>query len=147
MKADSKGEKPKVENLFKGINFTPSQEELDQMQTYEEELFSKLISSVGDCRWKWPLGIQHVVESPHLVHLLRSWEAAVDDATKEEAERKVLETFGGNIKISTIPLPPALGGEERERLVEIVGKWNSSHSFKCKYLLFLNFREAILNFF
>merc|ERR1712110_1335740 len=47
------------------------------------------------------------------------------------AERRVLEAFSENIKISTIPLPPALGGEERERLVEIVVKWNSSHSFKC----------------
>ena len=122
-----------MENLFKGINFTPSQEELDRMQTYEEELFSKLISSVGDCRWSKE--IQHVVESPHLVHLLRSWEAAADDATKEEAERRVVDAFSRNIKISTIPLPPALGGEERERLVEIVGKWNSSHSFKCEYLL------------
>ena len=96
-----------MENLFKGINFTPSQEELDRMQTYEEELFSKLISSVGDCRWS--KGIQHVVESPHLVHLLRSWEAACD-ATKEEEERKVLEAFGENTKMTSAPLPPALGG-------------------------------------
>ena len=107
--------------------------ELDQIKTSEEELFSKLISSFGDCRWS--NGIQHVVESPHLVHLLRSWEGA-DDATKEEAERRVLKAFSENIKMTSISLPPALGGEERERLVEIVGKWNSSHSQKCECLLF-----------
>ena len=133
LQADSRGEKPKVENLFKGSQFTPSQEELNQMKTYEEALFSKLISSVGPGGWS--KGILHVVERPHLVHLLRSWESA-DDATKEEAERKVLEGFGGNIKMISIHLPPALGGEVREGLVEIVGKWNSSHSNKCEYLLF-----------
>ena len=122
-----------MENLFKGINFTPSQEELDWIKTYEEVLFSRLISSVG--LGGWTKGIQHVVERPDLVHPLRSWEAA-DDATKEEAERRVLEAFGEGIKMTSVPLPPALGGEERERLVEIVGKWNSSHSFKCEYLLF-----------
>ena len=106
------------------------------MKIYEETLFSKLISTFGDCRWS--KGIQHVVENFHLVHLLRSWEAADDatkDATEEEAERRVLEAFGGNIKMTSVPLPPALGGEEKERLVEIVGEWNGSHSWKCEYLL------------
>ena len=102
-------------------------------QLVHGKLFSKLISSFVNCRWQWSLGIQHVVERPHLVQLLRSWEAA-DDATKEEAEQRVLEAFYGNVKL--IPLPPALRGEERERLVEIVGKWNSSHSTKCEFLLF-----------
>ena len=77
------------------------------MKISEEMLFSKLLLSFGDCRW--PKGIQHVVERPHLVHLLRSWEAACD-ATKEEEERKVLEAFGENTKMTSAPLPPALGG-------------------------------------
>ena len=98
------------------------------MKTNGEKLFSQLISSVGPGGWS--KGIQHVVENFHLVQLLRTWEAA---NAKEEAERRVLEAFGGNIKMTSIPLPPTTGGEERESMVEIIGKWNSNHSMKCEF--------------
>ena len=130
LQADGRGEKPKVENLFKRSQFTPSQEELHQLKNYEEALFLRLLSSFGDCRW--PTGIQHVVENPHLVELLRTWEAA-DGATKEEAERRVLEAFRKNIKMISVPLPPTLGGDEKEGMEELFQKWNSDHSMKCEY--------------
>ena len=133
LKADGKGEQPKVENLFKRslLVFTPSQEELHQMTNYEEALFSQLISLFG--AGGWPLGIQHVVENPHLVELLRSWEA-MDAATKEEAERRVLKAFGKNIKmISGPPLPTSMGGADREGMEELFQRWNSNHSMKCEY--------------
>ena len=101
------------------------------MKTYKETLFSRLISSVGECRSQWPLGIQHIIESPNIVQLLRSWTAA-DSATKAEAERKVFEAFDEKIKM--VLLPPALGAEEMEELVEIIAMWNSSHSIKCECL-------------
>ena len=131
LQADSKGDKPKVETLFKSSNFTPSQEDLDLIKTNEETLFSKLIPSV--CPGGWPKGILHVVENFHLIELLRSWEAANDDA-KEESERRVLKAFQGNIKITSVPLPSTLGREEKEGLEEIARKWNSNHSMKCEYL-------------
>ena len=130
LQADSKGEKPKVENLFKTCgDFTPIQKRsYFSLKNDEEALFSLLVSTE-----ERQLGIQHTVEKPNLADLLRTWEAA-DDTVKEEAERRVLEAFGGNIQMTSIPMPSTTGGEEREKLVEIIEKWNNNHRMKCEYL-------------
>ena len=81
----------------------------------------------------WPRGIQHVVESPDLLILLQTWDSA-DQNAKEEAERRVIETFVDNSKVLTIPVSAGMGREEREEMKEIVRKWNSNHTTKCEYL-------------
>lgn len=128
LQADNEGEMPKVEKLFKGWDFTW---ELHDLKTDREALFSKLVLTVGPSGW--PLGIQHVVESPHLLQLLRSWDAVVG-AMKEKAERRVLEAFGRNLQMTSTSFPLSMGGEEREGMEEIIRKWNSKHNAKCEFL-------------
>ena len=65
---------------------------------------------------------------------MRAWDAVVG-AMKEKAERRVLEAFGRNLKMTSIVLPLSIGREDRKAMKEIVGKWNSNHSAKCEYRL------------
>ena len=65
---------------------------------------------------------------------MRAWDAVVG-AMKEKAERRVLEAFGRNLKMTSIVLPLSIGREDRKAMKEIVRKWNSNHSAKCEYRL------------
>ena len=77
----------------------------------------------------WRRGIQHVVESPDLLKLLRTWSSA-DENLKEKAEQGVNDMFDKDTKVLTIPLTFAIG---REGIMEIARNWNNNHSNKCEY--------------
>ena len=131
LQSKAKGPKPRVENLFERSPYPPRQEEYEELKIDEEKLLLKLESWLGE--GGWANGIHHIVESPDcLLQLLRTWDAA-DQDSKVEAEQKIKEMFGGDIKVITIPLPSTLGEEEREEAKEVVNMWNSDHDVKCEY--------------
>ena len=131
LQSETEGPKPRVENLFETSPYPPRQEEYEELKIDEEKLLLKLESWLGE--GGWANGIHHIVESPDcLLQLLRTWDAA-DQDSKVEAEQKIKEMFGGDIKVITIPLPHTLGEEEREEAQEVVNKWNSDHDVKCEY--------------
>ena len=80
-----------------------------------------------------PKGIQHVVEIPNLLRLLRTW-ASADGNAKKKAEQRVIKKFVEDTKVLTIPLSATMRRKEREEMREMVRKWNSKHTTKCEYL-------------
>ena len=130
LQLDNAGEKPKVENMFKGCKFRASQERLYRLRNEEEVLFSELVSSAGP--GGWPTGIQHVIESDSILERLKIWDGFIGVA-KEEAKNRVFDAFGKNLKLTSIILPLSWTREEREEMKEIIGKWNNNHSNKCEY--------------
>ena len=131
LQSNTEGLKPMVENLFERSPYPPRQEEYEELKNDKEKLILKLQSWLGE--GGWANGIHHIVESPDcLVELLQTWDAA-DPKLMVEAEQKIKEMFGRDIKVITLPLPSTLGEEEREKVKERVNKWNSNHDLKCEY--------------
>ena len=73
---------------------------------------------------KEALGIQHIVECPALVPLLKTWNTADNEEKKKEAEQKIEAFFTEEIKMIFIPTP----GMEEERK-----EWNRCHPMKSEF--------------
>ena len=59
---------------------------------------------------------------------------SAEDITEEEAEQRIIEKFGKDLKVLTIPLWPSEMEDMEEEMKEITRKWNSNHTTKCEYL-------------
>ena len=51
---------------------------------------------------------------------------SAEDITEEEAEQRIIEKFGKDLKVLTIPLD----ADMPEEMKEITRKWNSNHTTK-----------------
>ena len=76
-----------------------------------------------------PLGIQHLVECPALVHLLETWDKAANDEEEERAEQKINALFGEDVKLIFIPTFE-MGEEKRKELRRVAEEWNRCHDMK-----------------
>ena len=79
-------------------------------------------------------GIQHIVECPALVPLLKTWSSADNEEEKKEAEQKIEAFFTEEIKMIFLP---TLGMEEEKK------EWNRCHPMKSE----LNHLELIFSGF
>jgi len=70
---------------------------------------------------KEALGIQHIVECPALIPLLKTWSTADNEEEKKEAEQKIEAFFTEEIKMIFLP---TLGMEEERK------EWNRCHPMK-----------------
>ena len=73
---------------------------------------------------KEALGIQHIVECPALVPLLKTWSTADNEEEKKEAEQKIEAFFTEEINMIFLP---TLGMEEEKK------EWNRSHPMKSEF--------------
>ena len=76
---------------------------------------------------KEAVGIQHIVECPALVPLLKTWSSADNEEEKKEAEQKIEAFFTEEIKMIFLP---TLGMEEEKK------EWNRSHPMKSEFKSF-----------
>ena len=72
-------------------------------------------------------GIQHVVECPALVPLLKTWSTADNEEEKKEAEQKIEAFFTEEINMIFLP---TLGMEEERK------EWNKCHPMKSEFKTF-----------
>ena len=75
-----------------------------------------------------PSGIQHVIEAPQLVLLLKNWSDAIS-VEKEGAEQKINALFDQDHKLIFVPTF-GMEQEEKEGLGRNMRKWNRDHTMK-----------------